>query len=142
MMFAWNACTMFPEHPVNTIADATGGAGFEQAFWREIKQQNWKAMEQHIAPNFVYVTPAGSLDRAAALKEIESMRVLEYSIGDLTSEMNGNTFVVTYTIMLRGTMSGGEGGFPNRPQRRMTVWQEQKAGWVAIAHTVLGTGSQ
>lgn len=128
-----NACTVYGEHPVLTIADATGGAGFEQGFWREIQAQNWKVMEQHIAGNFVYVTPTGRLERAAAIEEIEKMRVSDYSIGDITTEMNGDTFVVTYTIALHGSS-----GFPSQPQRRMSVWQKQKAGWVLIAHSVLG----
>lgn len=136
-LLASGACTVYSERPVKTIADATGGTGFEQAFWRDIQEQNWKDLERHMAANFMYVTPAGRLDRAAALAEIEKMRVLEYSIGDLTTEMNGDTFIVTYTITLRG--STGEGGFPDQPQRRITVWQQQKAGWVAIAHSALRT---
>ena len=136
-LLALSACTVYPEHAVKTIADATGGAGFEQAFWRDIQEQNWKDLDHHIAANFVYVTPTGRLERAAALEEIEKMRVLEYSIGDLSTEMNGNTFTVTYTIMLHGSM--GASGFPDQPERRMTVWQQQKSGWVAIAHSVLAS---
>jgi uncharacterized protein DUF4440 len=127
-----SACTVYGEHPVLTVADATGGVGFEQGFWREIQQQNWKLMEQHIAGNFVYVTPTGRLERAGAIEEIEKMRVSDYSLGDVTTEMNGDTFVVTYTITLHGS------GFPSQPQRRMSVWQKQKAGWLLIAHSVLG----
>jgi Domain of unknown function (DUF4440) len=131
-----SACTVYGEHPVMTIADATGGAGFEQGLWRDIQQQNWKELEQHIAGNFVYVTPAGRLERAEALVEIERMRVTDFSMGDVTTEMNGDAFVVAYTITLRG--SDGSHSFPNQPQRRMTVWQKQKASWVAIAHSVIG----
>jgi hypothetical protein len=139
-LLALSACTVYSEHPVKTIADATGGTGFEQGFWRDIKAQNWKDLERHISANFVYVTPAGRLDRSAAIAEIEKMQVLDYSIGDLTTEMNGDTFIVTYAITLRG--SNGAGGFPNQPQRRMTVWHKEKAGWVAVAHSVLGTNTQ
>lgn len=131
-----SACTVYGEHPVMTIADATGGAGFEQGLWRDIQQQNWKELEQHIAGNFVYVTPVGRLERAEALAEIEKMRVTDFSMGDVTTEMNGDAFVVAYTITLRG--SDGSHSFPNQPQRRMTVWQKQKASWVAIAHSVIG----
>ena len=128
-----SACTVYGEHPVLTIADATGGVGFEQALWREIKAQNWKELEKHVAGNFVYVTPAGLLERAAAIEEIEKMRVSDYSMGDITTEMNGDTFVVTYTIMLHGS-----GGVPSQAQRRMSVWQKEKASWVIIAHSVIG----
>ena len=131
-----SGCTVYGEHPVMTIADATGGAGFEHGLWRDIQQQNWKDLEHHIAGNFVYVTPAGRLEREAALAEIEKMRVTDFSMGDVTTEMNNDAFVVTYTITLRG--SDGSNAFSNQPQRRMTVWQKQKASWVAIAHSVIG----
>jgi hypothetical protein len=131
-----SACTVYGEHPVMTIADATGGAGFEQGLWRDIQQQKWNDLEQHIAGNFIYVTPTGRLERADALAEIEKMRVTDFSMGDVTTEMSGDAFVVTYTITLRG--SAGSNAFPNQPQRRMTVWQKQKASWVAIAHTIIG----
>jgi len=136
-LLCFEGCTVYGERPVRAIADATGGAGFEQALWREIKERDWKDLDRHIASNFVLVTPAGRLERAAALERLHSLRVLEYSIGELESEMNGNTFVVTYTIVLRGDGNGQ--AFPDQPQRRMTVWQQQKSSWVAIAHSVLET---
>src|SRR5215469_4293277 len=86
-----NACTVYGEHPVLTVADATGGEGFEQGFWREIQTQNWRVLEQHIAGNFVYVTSTGRLERAPAIAEIEKMRISDYSLGDVTTEMNGDT---------------------------------------------------
>ena len=137
-LLSFEGCTVYGEHPVVTIADATGGAGFEQALWRDIKAHDWKDLDRHIASNFVYLTSEGRLERAAALEQLHSMRVLEYSIGDLDSEMNGNTFVVTYAIVLRGDAGNGQ-SFADQPQRRITVWQQQKSGWVAIAHSVLGT---
>jgi hypothetical protein len=63
----------------------------------------------------------------------------EYSLGDLKTELNGSTIVVTYTITLTGTAGNGTAGsqpLPPSPQSIMTVWQQQKAGWVAIAHSV------
>jgi len=128
-------CTMYGEHPVRTFSDATGGAGFEQSFWRDIKEQNWKDLDRHIASNFVYVTAVGRLERTAALEQLQHMQVQEFSIGDLETEMNGDTFVVTYTIVLRGIAQGQ--ALSDQPQRRMTVWQHEKSGWVAIAHSVL-----
>ena len=130
------SCTFYSDHPVKAFSDATGGEGFERAFWGDIKQQDWKDVEAHIASNFVYLTPKGRWERPAALEEIEQMRLQEYSITDLTTEMNRDAFIVTYTITLRGTAQGR--AFSDLPQRRMTVWQQQKGGWMAIAHTVLG----
>lgn len=121
---------------MKTFSEATGGEGFERALWKEIQQQDWKDVRGHIAANFVYVTPAGRWERAAALEEIEKLRIQDYSIADLTTEMNGDAFVVTYTVQLHGTSQGA--ALPETPERRVTVWQRQKAGWMVIAHSVLG----
>jgi hypothetical protein len=130
------ACTMYGGHPAQTFSDATGGEGFEKAFWRDIQKQDWKDLDRHIASNFVYVTAVGRLERAAAFDRWQHMQILEYSIGDLTTEMNGDTFVVTYAITRHGSVQGQ--GFPDQPQRCMTVWHHEKAAWMAIAHTELG----
>jgi|SRR5882762_1970727 len=135
-MLPLSGCTVYGERPVKAFADATGGEGFERAFWLDIKDRDWKDLDRHIASNFAYITPAGRFERAAALEHIQHMQIQEYSIGDLETEMNGDTFLVTYTITLRGNVQGKL--FPDQPQRRMTVWQHQKSSWVAIVHSVLG----
>ena len=130
-------CTFYGDHPVKVFADATGGESLERALWLDIMHQDWKDLNSHIASNFVYVTPAGRLERAAAVEQFEQMRLEDFSIADLTTEMNRDAFVVTYNVLLRGTAQGQP--LPAQSQRRMTVWQQQKGGWVAIAHTVAGT---
>jgi hypothetical protein len=134
------ACTMYGAHPVQTFSDATGGEGFEKAFWRDIQKQDWKDLDRHIASNFVLVTPTGQLERAAAVDRLQHIQILEYSIGELTSEMSGDTFVVSYAITLHGSVQGQ--GFPDQPERCMTVWHQEKSGWLAIAHTELGSGQR
>jgi hypothetical protein len=62
----------------------------------------------------------------------------DYAIGDLQTELNGTTMVVSYTITLNGEVSNGNGPpqpLPSAPQHMMTVWQQQKKGWIAIAHS-------
>jgi hypothetical protein len=129
-------CTVYPEHPIKAFNQATGGEGFERAFWKEVQAQDWKDVESHLSSNFVYVTPSGRWERGAALEHIQTLRIQDYTISDLSTEMNRDTFVVTYTIALRGTSQ--KGPLPFTPERRMTVWQQQKKGWIAIAHSVLG----
>jgi hypothetical protein len=131
-----SSCTFYADRPVKAFGDATGGEGLERSLWLDIQKQDWKDLDQHIGSNFVYVTPTGRWERAGALEQIQQLRIQEHSLGDLTSEMNRDTFVVTYTITLRGTDRGQV--LPDRPQRRITVWQQEKRGWVAIAHSVLG----
>jgi hypothetical protein len=130
------ACTVYADRPVKAFSEATGGEGFERALWKEIQQQDWKDVRSHIASNFVYVTPTGRWERDAALEEIEKLRLQDYSIADLTTEMNRDAFVVTYTIQLHGTAQGV--ALPETPERRMSVWQQEKGGWMVIAHSVLG----
>lgn len=137
-VLALAACTMYRAHPVETFADATGGEGFEKAFWHDVQKQDWKELDRHIASNFVYVTASRQLDRTAAVDRLQHMQILEYSIGELTTEMSGDTFVVSYTITLHGSVQGQ--GFPDGPQRCVTVWHHERSGWMAIAHTELGPG--
>lgn len=131
-----SGCTMYGQRPVKSFADATAGEGFERALWLDVKGKDWKDLQVRFASNFTYVTPAASGDRRAALAAFQQMEVKEFSIADMQTQLNGNTFVVTYTISLRGISAGQP--LPEQPQRRMTVWQQQGSGWVAIAHTVLG----
>ena len=135
-----SACTVYREHPVKTFSDATGGEGLERAFWTALQKQDWKDVERHLAGNFVYATPGKTLDRAEALEQFQQMQIQEFSIGDLSTEMNRDAFVVTYAVTLRGTADGQT--FPSQPERRMSVWQEQKNGWVMIAHTILSTATE
>jgi ketosteroid isomerase-like protein len=133
---AGSACTVYPYREAKVFTDATGGESAERAFWSAVEQKHWRAIDSCVAPNFVYVTPAGRLDRAAALAQIEKMQVEEASLGDVTTEMNGNTFVVSYTLTLHGTADGQP--LPANPQHRVSVWQKQKTSWVLISHDVLG----
>jgi len=128
------ACTMFGEKPARSMAEATGGESMERVFWKNVAASNWTELERSLASNYSGMTPAGPLDRAAALDQYRQWKLNDYSIGDLKTEMNGNTFVVTYTITLNGT--AGAQPLPSAPQRMMTVWQQQKSGWIVIAHSV------
>jgi hypothetical protein len=130
-------CTVYGQKPVKALADATGGEGLEQALWRDVQHKDWKDLQNHTASIFVYQTPSGKLDRAAALERIQKMDVNEYSLGELSTELHGNVFVVTYSITLRGALDGQP--LPDKPERRMSVWQQQKSGWMLIAHAVIGT---
>ncbi len=129
-----SACTFYGEHPAKALAEATGGEGLERVFWKNMQAANWVELERALASNYAGVTPNGTLDRSATLDQYRSWQLKDYSLGDLKTELNGSTIVVTYTITLNGT--AGSQPLPAVPQRMMTVWQQQKAGWVAIAHSV------
>jgi hypothetical protein len=128
------ACTFYGEHPARSMSDATGGEGLERVFWKNVAARNWVEIERALASNYVGMTPTGTLDRDAALAQYRQWQLHDYSIGNLNTELNGSTIVVTYTITLQGT--AGSAPLPSTPQHRMTVWQQQKSGWVIIAHSV------
>ena len=129
-------CTVYKSHPVTSFVDATGGEGFERAFWQDMRNKDRNDLQQYIASNFTYMGPTGTLDRDAALAYLQQMDVKEFSITDLKTQLSGNTVVVTYAITLRGT-SGGQ-PLPEQSQHRMSVWHEHKSGWMLIAQTALG----
>jgi len=128
-----SGCTFYGEHAARSFSEATGGEGLERVFWKNVAAQSWTEIERALASNYSGTTPSGNLDRAATLDQYRQWRLKDYSIGDLKTEMNGNTIVVTYTITLNGT--AGSQPLPSTPQHMMTVWQQQKKGWVAIAHS-------
>ena len=134
----FQACTLWHEHPGSSKwTDATGGEALERSFWKEVKNKRWSELEHHIASNYVAISPQGGrLDKAAALAQIQRLHLDDYTLGDVQGEMNSDTFVVTYTVAMHGTFGGQP--LPIEPLRMMTVWQKEKAGWMAIAHSVLG----
>jgi hypothetical protein len=136
------ACTVWREHPgISKWTDATGGEGLERSFWKEVKAKRWNELEHHIASNYVAISPQGGrLDKAAALAQLQQLQLDDYTLGDVQGEMNSDTFVVTYTVAMRGTFGGQP--LPTEPLRMMTVWQKEKAGWMAIAQSVLGPESK
>jgi hypothetical protein len=130
-------CTMWREHQVTEFKDATGGEGLERSFWKEVKAKHWNALEGHLAGNYVAFSPEeGRFDRASMLAHLQKVQLDDFSLGDLQTELNTETLVVTYAITMRGTFAGQP--LPSGPVRMMTVWQKQKTGWLAIAHSVLG----
>ena len=128
------ACTVYRDRPARSMSEATGGESLERVFWKNVAEQKWVDIERALASNYIGSAPNGNLDRAATLEQYRQWRVKDYSLGDLKTEMNGTTIVVTYTITLNGT--AGSQTLTSTPQHMMTVWQQQKAGWVAIAHSV------
>jgi Domain of unknown function (DUF4440) len=129
-------CTMWSEHPVSHWADATGGEGLERSFWTDVKAKNWAELERHFSGNYAEITPDARYERAPAIARLKRFQVEEFSLGDLQTELNGNTFVVTYRLTLRGTYDGHQ--LPVVPMRVMAVWQHQTSGWMVIAHTMMG----
>ena len=130
-------CTMWPERKAQHWQEATGGEGLEHSFWNEIKAKNWVELERHLAGNYSLVSSQGRLDRAGALEHFREVELKEFSLGEMQVELSGQTLVVTYAVVMRGTRAGQP--LPSGPVRMMSVWQHQKGGWMAVAHSVVGS---
>jgi hypothetical protein len=128
------ACTVYRERPASKFSEATGGEALESVFWKQLKAGNWVELDRSVASNYMGVTPAGALDRTATLDQYRQWQLKDYALGDLSTELNGSTIVVAYTITLNGTAGGQP--LPAAPQHMLTVWQQQKTRWVMIAHSV------
>lgn len=122
-------CTMWEQKSTTAWSNATGAEQFERLFWQEIKAGNWTEVERRLSPTFVEVTASGVRDRAQALERLKALPLAGYSLGDVEVRPSGNDMVVAYTITLRAS-SGGE-----TTLRMMTIWQQVKGGWIAIAHS-------
>lgn len=128
-------CTLWREKgTIDHWSDVTGGESLERSLWRDIKAHNGQELAKHIAGNYVAVTPAGKLDRQGALVQLQQLNLQDYSLGDFQVELNASTLVVTYTVVLHGSFGGQ--ALPATPTKIMAVWQHEKAGWIAIAHSV------
>jgi hypothetical protein len=130
------ASTVWGDHPVRNWTDVTGGESLERNFWMEVKAKNWTELEKHVAGNFISASTDGTKDKATALEHLKQLQVDEYSVGDFQVELNGQSLVVTYSLTLTGTSAGTP--LASEPRRMMSVWQQQKSGWVIIAHSTLG----
>ena len=126
------ACTIAKERPARAFSEATGAEALERIFWKQIQAGNWVEIDRILASNYMGTAPGASLDRAAALEQYRQWKLTDYAIGDLKTELNGPTFIVSYTITLNGTAAGQP--LPS-PQRMMTVWHQHKSGWMVIAHS-------
>ena len=136
-ILALSGCTLWSEHTVQHWQDATGGEGLERSFWNEVQSKNWTELERHLGGNYMYTGPEGRLDRQAALDRLRQFDLKEFSMGDMQVELNTETLVVTYTLTLRGTRAGQP--LRGTPVRLLAIWQRQKAGWMALAHSVVST---
>jgi Domain of unknown function (DUF4440) len=133
-LMALTACTFYGERPARSFSDVTGGESLERVFWKNVASNNWTEVQRAFASNYVALTPNGAMDREAALDQYRKWNVKDYSLGNLKTELNGNTIVVTYTLTVNGT--AGSQQFPAGPRSMMSVWQQQKKGWVIIAQNL------
>jgi hypothetical protein len=125
MIASLAGCTVWGEHKPTVWTDVTGGESLEKVFWRQVQAKNWIDLES---------IPTGTFDRAAAIEHWKQLQLNDYSLGELQSQLNGNTYAVTYILNIRGVINGKS--VPTAPLRAMSVWQRQvREQWVMLAHS-------
>jgi len=116
----------------NTWSGATGAEQFERLFWQSVQQKDWDNVEHHLASTYVAVTSSGRLERAEALAHLKQLDIKDFTLGNVDVRPAGGDMVVTYDITVHGTVGGQ--ALPETPMHMMTVWQQVKHGWIAVAH--------
>jgi ketosteroid isomerase-like protein len=126
-----NGCTLWSLPKTSSWKNATGAEQHERLMWQAVKAKDWLNVESHIASNFVYMDASGPKDKQQRVRELRDMQVADYSLGEVTVTANANNAVVTYSLTLRAAGAGSPTG--GEAHRFMSVWQQQKSGWVLVA---------
>ena len=128
-----SGCTVYPEKKVSILQNATGLEQYERLKWESLKAKQWADLEAHFASNFVFLGADGAKNKQQAMEALRASEITDYTLGDLEVTAQGNTAIVTYTLTVKGTMHGKP--MSEAPTRVMSVWQQQKSGWVQIAES-------
>src|SRR2546423_737168 len=131
-LFLTSGCTIWPAKPA-AWSNATGAEQFERLWWQDVKDKRWNEAEQRLSGTYTAQLGGQLMDRAQMLQRLKQLELSELSLGEVIVQPNGNTIVVTYFLDLRGSSAGQ--AIALQHAAAMTVWQQQKRGWVAIAHS-------
>jgi len=124
------ACTEGKPPQSQNWSQATGAEAYERLWWKAIQDGDFKTAKWRLASIYTLTTPSGIQDREQAEHYFEKMNLTSINLGELEVKPHGADMVVTYVATVQTRSSPG-------PQRfyMMTVWQEAKKGWMAIAHS-------
>jgi len=125
-------CSCWDPRPT-AWTNATGAEQFEKLWWQAAQEKKWPEVEEHLASTYVWQSADSERDRAQTLDQLQKLQIAEYSMGETQVRPSGDVLIITYTMDLRGTLDGRP--FAWRGQHMMTTWQQQKTGWIAIAHS-------
>jgi hypothetical protein len=116
-------CTMWKKPP----SGATGGEQLEKLFWQDVQAKNWAQVDKHVAETFAGTGPAGPVDRAGFLRDLQKSPLTQFSLSECTSQLNGADTMVTCTLHAQWA------GQPSASST-LSVWQHLKKGWIMVAH--------
>lgn len=116
------------------LADISKGETLERQRWEYIKNHNWKALDNLLAPYFQMALYDGARNKEQAMILIKTMDIGDYTLSDFVITEGPNIAVVTYRIALSETI---EGQRLSSRASRLSVWQNDQGKWQLIAHAIL-----
>lgn len=130
---SFSACTTWGTPKVNTWKNSTGAEQFERLFWKNVQAGDWQELERHMASNYIFSGPAGTMDKPQMLADLRQLKLTDFVMGDVAVTPQGSDLIVTYRIQFAGQRAGST--LPNRPMSYMSVWQQRKDGWELVAQS-------
>jgi hypothetical protein len=121
------ACNMWSK-PASGWTGAAGGEQIEQLFWKDVQAKNWTEVDRHVGGTFAGASAAGTMDRAAFLRQLQGTSFTDFSLSECESRMNGADMMITCTM--RATR-----GRQTATSATLSVWQQLQKGWVMVAHS-------
>lgn len=125
-------CSAWTPKP-SSWSNATGGEQFERLWWDSVKSKDWSQVEARLASTYVAQSPKATENKDEALARLKQLEISDLSLGEVDVRPAADSMIVTYSLDLRGSLAGQPISLSQA--RMMTVWQQQKKGWVAIAHS-------
>lgn len=124
------ACTEGKPPQFQDWSHATGAEAHERLWWKAIQDKDFKTAYWRLGSIYTLTTPAGIRDREQAEQYFKTLDLTSISFGELEVKPHGMDMVVSYVATVQSKSSP-------TPHRfyMMTVWQEAKKGWMAIAHS-------
>lgn len=123
-----SGCTMWKAPKEATWKNTTSVEEMEKLYWRAIKEKDWQNVQSHTASMFSYSAGAAVANKEQRLEQLRALQLLEYSLGEFDVRDHGATTVVSYLATFRAN-----GSALSQKARFMSVWQQQKDGYVLIA---------
>jgi|SRR5579864_1339322 len=125
-------CSVWTPKP-SAWSNATGGEQFERLWWQSVKAKDWPDVEARMASGYVAQSANGTQTKTDSVSRLKQLDISDLSLANVDVHPAGDSLVVTYSLELRGTLAGQPLSLSHAPM--MTVWQQQKRGWVAVAHS-------
>ena len=130
-VIALAGCSVWTPKP-SSWSNASGGEQFERLWWQSVKSKDWIQVEGRLASGYVAQSSATE-NKDEALARLKQLEISDLSLGNVDVRPAGDAMIVTYSLDLRGSVAGQPVSLMQ--SHMMTVWQQQKRGWVAIAHS-------